>query len=167
MYKLLLQVESKSKATILGKSLRDYLVGQNFRATYKLTNIGDQLFPGGFFAVEIRWPNGQFENTPYTIPQLAPSESKLAEPQSDWGVLSRGFALFYLVDTRDNNGKDIIFYSGPNDTIPRSVSFYSILGKDPEELYQYWAMIVGAAALVILVGEKLFEMIRWIVPLIK
>lgn len=167
MYKLLLQAESRSKAKILRKSVKDYVVGQNFQVVYKLTNIGYQLFPGGTFSVEIKWPNGQIEVTPYTIPQLAPNETRSAEPKSEWGVLSRGFALFFVTSAVDNYGKDIIFYSDPKNTISGLVSFYSVLGKDPEELYQYWAMIAAVVALFILVGEKLYEIIRSIISLVN
>jgi len=167
MYTLLLQVETKSKAKVLGKSVKHYLVGQDFEVVYKLGNIGDQLFPGGHFSVQIRWPNGQIEQTPYTIPQLQLGETKPAEPKSTWGVLARGFGLLYITSSTDNDGKEIIFYRSPEDAIPRKVSFYAVLGKEPEELYQYWALIIATGSLLILVGEKVFQIIKWIISLLN
>jgi hypothetical protein len=163
MYKLVLRVESRSTAKVLGMHVKDCLVGQNFEVAYKLENIGDRLFPGGSFSVVIHWSNGQFEQTPYTIPELQPGEIKPAEPRSSWGVLSRGFALFYLVDAKDNDGKEIIFYRSPQDAIPKAVSFYSVLGKEPEELYQFWALIATVISLLILVGDKVLQLIIWMI----
>jgi hypothetical protein len=165
MHKLLLQVESKSKAKVLKKSVKHYLVGQSFQVAYKVKNIGDQLFPGGTFYVQIIWPNGQLEGWTYTIPQLTPEETSIAEPKSERGVLSQGFALFYLRNARDNEGKGITLYKSPKDTLSVGNSFYSVLGKEPEELYQYWALIVAIGALLILVGEKVFQTIIWILSL--
>jgi hypothetical protein len=160
---LLLEVESESKARVLGKRVKHYLVGQEFEAVYKLTNTGNQNFPGGTFSVVIHWPNGQYESTTYTIPPLIPKETRAAVPKSKWGVLSRGFALFYLTDAKDNTGKSISINKSAHNPIPKTVSFYSVLGKEPEELYQYWALIVALVALLILVGEKVLEMLLWII----
>lgn len=158
---LLLSVESESKARVLGKKVKHYLVGQEFEVVYKLTNTGNQNFLGGSFTVEIHWSNGQYETTTYTIPPLSPGDTKLAKPKSNWGVLSRGFALFFLMDAKDNTGKNITLYKNPQNPIPKTVSFYSVLGKEPEELYQYWALIVAIIALLILVGEKALQILLW------
>jgi hypothetical protein len=163
VYKLLLRAETKSEAKILGKHIHHYLAGQNFRVVYKLENIGDQIFPGGFFTVTIQWPNGQFEITTYTIPQLEPRKAKLAEPTSIWGVLCRGFALFFLGDARDKNGQGIIFYKSPDNTISRAASFHSVLGIESEEIYQFYAMIAAVVSLVILVGDKIVGLIMSLV----
>lgn len=159
MYKLVLQVESRSRGKVLGKEVKDYLVGQNFEVEYKFQNIGDQPFPGGSFSVVINWSNGQFEQTTYTIPALAPKEIKLAEPKSIWGVLSRGFALFFLVNAHNSNGNEISIFRDEKDELPKLVSFYSVLGKEPEELYQFWALIAAVGSLIILVGEKVLQLI--------
>jgi len=159
MYKLLIKTETISEAKILGKRVHHYLVGQNFKVVYKLENAGDQVFPGGRFTVAIQWPNGQFEVTPYTVPSLKPKEAKQAEPASTWGVLCRGFALFFLVDARDKEGKDIILHKTPNDPVSRQASFHSVLGIESEEIYQLWAMIAAVVSLLVLVSEKVIQLI--------
>ena len=161
MYKLTLRAESRSKARVIGRDVKDYLVGHNFEVIYELQNIGDQPFPGGSFLVVIQWSNGQFEQTSYSIPMLQPKDIKSAEPKSIWGVLSRGFALFFLMDAKDNNGKDITLYKNEQDEVPKKASFYSILGREPEELYQFWALIATVASLVILVSEKILQLAIW------
>jgi hypothetical protein len=55
---------------------------------------------------------------------------------------------------------NIIIHKSLQDPIKES-SFYSVLGKEPEELYQYWALIVAIVALLILVGEKVFQLLLW------
>lgn len=72
--------------------------------------------------------------------------------------------MFFLVDARDKNGQDIIFYKGADDKVPRQVSFHSVLGIEPEEIYQFWAMLAAVISLVVLVAEKAIQLI---IPLIS
>lgn len=65
------------------------------------------------------------------------------------------------LDARENDGKDIPLYRSTQDAIPRAVSFYSILGKEPEEPYQCWALIATVMSLLALISEKLVQLALW------
>lgn len=170
MYKLVLKVDVKSMAKVLGLNLKSYLVGHNFKVIYNLKNEGDQTFPGGYMRIQILWPNGQIEQTSYSIPKITPTETKQAidsrtnEPFSIWGVLSRGFALFFLGGATLVNNQALILYGSPDieHGIRGDSSFFSILGKEPEELYQLWALIFAIASLLILVSDKVLNIFKWI-----
>lgn len=167
---LVLKVESKSKAKILGKRVKSYLVGQDFEVTYRIENIGDGEFAGGIVKILISWPNGQGEITPYTIPLLKGGDERPLEPSpSTWGVLSRGFALFSLLDAKYHFGRPITIYKDEENQIPmgkQAPAFYSVLGKEPEEIYEFWGMIISAIALVILVGDKIIQFLKWFLPIL-
>ena len=147
MYRLQLDVGSEDLGSAHAKSFK---IGNNFRVGYTLRNGGDAPFPGGTFRVDIVWPNGQYETTTYTIPALEPGQERDADPISDWGVLSRGYALFKLTQPTDNNGNNFELHrSNGSQVLHGPFAFNSVLGFTPEERYQFWAMIVSAIGLVI------------------
>jgi len=166
-HEITLKVESNSKAKILGKQLKSYLVGYKFEALFELTNVSPAVFPGGTFTLNIEWPNGQIVSDTFQIPALDPGEVHKIPPLTT-GALTRGFALFTL-DARApaNDNKPIVFRSASGEPIPsgapRTVySFYSILAKEPEEIYEFWGMLIAAFSLAFLV---LIELIRLIIHL--
>jgi hypothetical protein len=147
MYRLQLDVGSEDLGPAHAKSFK---IGNNFRVRYTLRNGGDTPFPGGKFGVNIVWPNGQVESGTYNIPALEPGQERDAEPVSNWGVLSNGYALFQLSQPTDNNDNKFELHRRQGDLVPHGpISFHSVLGFTPEERYQYWAMIVSAIGLVI------------------
>jgi hypothetical protein len=162
----MLETEAKTKAKILGKRVESYLVGQEFEVAVKLTNIGSAIFPGGSFIVSIEWPNGQTVQEEYQIPMLNPGEVHKWSPFTTGG-LSRGFALFTLQSSPANDGKPVNFHKPSGELIPsgppRTVySFFSILAKEPEEIYEFWGMIVSAVSLAFLVGIELTRFLIWL-----
>ena len=164
-YEILLKVESKSKAKILRKHVKSYLVGHEFEVCFELTNVGSTVFPGGNFSVSIEWPNGQTVQEPYQIPTLDPGEVRMHAFTT--GALSRGFALFTFQSSLANDGKPVNFRKPSGELIPsgppRTVySFYSILAKEPEEIYEFWGMIIAAVSLAFLVGIELTRFLIWL-----
>ena len=51
-----------------------FVVGESFEVTYTITNIDNDQFHGGVLVIEIDWPNGQREESPYQVPMLTPGE---------------------------------------------------------------------------------------------
>lgn len=165
MYRLVLQTETTSKAKILKRGIKHYLVGHNFQVIYKLKNDGDELFPGGTFDVVIQWPNGQFEKATYSIPSIEPNNVDKALVYgknlsiTEWGVLCRGFALFFLRNVRDAKGIKLFLHKEGGEELSEQESFHSVLGIEAEEVYQFWAMIAAVVSLLFLVAEKVIQLI--------
>ena len=111
--------------------MKSYKIGNRFRVRYTLRNGGDLPFPGGTFDVNILWPSGQFERTTYRIPGIDPGRETDAEPVSEWGVLSKGYALFNLTQPIDNNGNRFGLHRREGALVTHEpVSFHSVLGID-------------------------------------
>jgi len=165
-HEIMLKTETKSKAKILGKRVKSYLVGQEFEVTVELTNKGSAVFPGGSFTVSIEWPNGQTVRTSYQISMLNLGEVRKLPPFTT-GALSRGFATFTLESSPANDGKPVNFHKPSGELIPSGppgtvYSFYSILAKEPEEIYEFWGMIIAAVSLAFLVGIELTRFLIWL-----
>jgi len=172
MYKLVLKVETEPMK-IRGFKLKSYIVGRGFKVVFSLTNEGDETFLGGNMTIQILWANRQFYEPNYRIPEIKPGETKQAiynnsnEPFSILAVPTSGYGFFYLQKTSSIDNKPLIIYESPDSDhgIGRKNVFYTILCKDPEELYQYWAMIFAIASLLIIVMEKVFHLIQLIISI--
>jgi len=170
-HEIMLKTESKSKARILGKHLKSHVVGHEFEVLFELTNIGSIVFPGGDFTVNIEWPNGQEVIETLQIPVLNPGNMHKTSPLTT-EALSRGFALLTLGGVRANDKKPVKFCKESGESIvsgpPRTVyAFYTILAKEPEEIYQFWAMLLSAVSLVFLVGIELIRFLMWLGTVLK
>ena len=157
-----MKTESKSKAKIL----RSYLVGHKFEVLFELTNVGSAIFPGGKFTLRIDWPNGQVVEETFQIPALGLGEVHKTSPLTT-KALSRGFALFTLANSHANDKKPVSFRKGSGELIRSGplgtvYSFYSILAKEPEEIYEFWGMIIAAVSLAFLVGIELIRFLIWL-----
>ena len=160
-YEIMLKTETKSKAKILGKRVKSYFVGRKFEVAFELTNIGSTVFPGGFFSILIEWPNGQIVQKTYEMPALSPKESHKTPPFTT-GALSRGFALFSFSHYYSKDGKDLKFLDPSGATVFHEASFYSVLAKEPEEMYEFWGMIIAALSLAFLAGIELVRFLMWL-----
>ena len=120
-----------------------FLVGEEFEVTYTVTNVDSRHFPGGVLQIDIKWPNGQGESSPYIVLPLTPGESHTILV-ARWGVLANGFSLFHarmhenarLVNytIRDSVGDSRLFRDeGRRHKIFSNVSFFSVYGQNPEE----------------------------------
>lgn len=162
----MLKTESKPKAKILRKHIKSFLVGHEFEVVFELTNVGSTVFPGGNFSVIIEWPNGQIVQTPnYQIPKLGSGNTYKTAPFTTNG-LSRGYALFSFSSWGSNDGKDLRFRH-PSGRSLGTLSFHAILAKDPEEIYEFWGMIIAAFSLAFLVGIELIRFLIWLGTLLN
>ena len=164
-HEIKLTAESKSKAKILRMPLDSYLVGKEFEVLLEVTNVGSAFFPGGKFKVSITWPNGQTVEEDIQIPPLNPSEASKTS-RFTTNALCRGFALFTLESLPANDGKRISFRKASGESIPSGPpgkvhSFYSILANEPEEIYEFWGMIIAATSLAFLAVIELIRFIIW------
>jgi len=147
-----------------------FIVGNKFKVNYTITNIGDDVFPGGTLVINIDSPNGQKISHSYEIPRLKPRKDHQIESEP-LGILSSGFSLFfaYLIEPgqREKIGIDLapLFYDELNE-IKDYTSLFSIFGQTKEEFYQYWAMIFAAIGLCyFLIKDIIGLLISWISPL--
>lgn len=158
-HQILLKAETKSKAKILGKHLKSFVAGQEFVVTYKLTNNAKTVFPGGTFRVNIAYPIGQTVWEDYVIPKLDPNET-YTTPIFITEALASGYALFVLTKVRSNDTKPVDWLKSPGEALALEPnSFYSIQAKEPEEIYEFWGMLISAFSLLSLLA---IEIIRFI-----
>jgi len=162
----MLKTETKSKAKILGKHIKSFLVGHEFEVVFELTNVVSTVFPGGSFGVLIEWPNGQLVQKNYQIPTLDPGEVHKTSPFNT-GVLSRGYALFSFLSWGSNDGKELRFRDSSGKSIFGRPSFHAVLAKEPEEIYEFWGMIIAALSLAFLVGIELIRFLIWLRALLN
>jgi len=156
-----------------------FLVGEDFEVTYSVTNIDMRHFPGGVLNIDIEWPNGQKESSPYQIRPLNVGEHQPI--RAPWGVLAPGFSLFFAVMHQGatlrmtSQGLNIFGGSGFSNLyrdearrhrILRGASFFSVFGQNPEEFYELWGMMMAAVGLFILmlleVLPSLIEFVEWV-----
>jgi len=161
MYEIALKAASKSRAKILGLPVKSYIEGKNYVVSFQLTNIGNNIFPGGRLSVSITWPNGQFVVQNYLIPPLDPN-SMHTTSDIETGAMSRGYALF-IGQIIANDQKPVTVHSPPGRPIKPPMSFYSIIAKSPEEIYEFWGMMIAAISLISLALEKVIFLINWLI----
>ena len=69
-----------------------FIVGQKFKVTYTVTNIGKGRFTDGLLSIVIQWPEHPPLHALYDIEKLEPNESQ--SYSAIWGVQSVGFNIF-------------------------------------------------------------------------
>ena len=159
-HEIMLKAESRSKAKIMRKQLKSYMVGHKFEVFFELTNVGSTVFPGGTFSVIIVWPNGQIVQTPkYQIPKLGTGNTYKTTPFTT-DAISRGYGLFSISMWGSKDGRDLRFRDASGKSFGNS--FHAILAKEPEEIYEFWGMIIAAASLAFLVGIELIRFLIWL-----
>ena len=146
-----------------------FIVGQKFKVTYTVTNIGNGYFPGGSLLIIIQWPEQPQLVNRYYIEPLEPNQD-LNIP-AERGVQAAGFNTFsaQLTKVLIENGDVIrtmepfsLFKDEHNKIVP-NVSFYSVFGQTAEEFYQLWGMIIAAASLSIIVfGDYILPFLKMI-----
>lgn len=142
----------------LGKSA--FLVGNNYRLSFNITNIGRQLSPKGQLIISVIWANSQTVNMKFDIPTLNSGESRsfTSEPT---GILTPWFGLFYANFYLTSIITHPI-YRNKNEKIDPKTAFFSIFAQEIEEFHQFWAMIASVVALwLIVVKDYIFPFLRW------
>jgi hypothetical protein len=141
-----------------------FVTGDKYDLKAKIRNIGTNDFPGGEFLVHILWSNGPTVYWGFQVRPLEPNDDE----QVNYGptdVLSDGSALFY-VRGADVNGEKIGFHNSEGNlrrTNPWGdyqgwTHLYTIIPKNPDSLYQLWALEMAVVALVILI---VFQILDW------
>lgn len=159
-HEIMLKAESKSKAKILWKHVKSYMVGHKFQVLFEFTNVGSTVFPGGSLGVLITWPNGQVVQFEYQIPKLGLGDMYKA-PHFTTDALSRGYGLFSVSSYGSKEG-EVRFRDQSGKSIFGQPSFYSVLAKEPEEIYEFWGMVIAAISLAFLVGIELIRFVIWL-----
>lgn len=164
MYHINLEVDVKSSARILGLPVRSFVVGERFDAVYILTNKDEKAFLGGHLSALIRWPVGESRSLKIDIPRLEPGETcKL----KDCGipVLSQGYTTFQFSASSIEDKAIVITskYSGVG-LFPHP-TWHFIVGKTREEIYQYWALLVAAASLLIIAIKEIWLALQFLISI--
>jgi len=154
VYHLDLRIKCASKARILRIKVKSFLVGQKFDSVVRVTNFGKEIFPGGTSTFKIIWPSGQSLTVSYEIPRLAPNET-YEQTHPDLETLAPGYILFFSkISSVDN--RQITLTSGPEGLVlDEGFPLYHVVAKNPEEIYEYYAMLIAAFSLFMLMVERL------------
>jgi len=175
-YRLIVEGISVSKGKLL-RFLRtlDYIEGQRFEVRVKITNIGDDDFPGGFIYLVIDWPDQRKVLTRLKIDPIKVNESIITDAYKT-EPLCRGYGLFFLQNIHSiESDKSVQAYNREGERIfpgpePRP-AFHSIRAKAVEEIYELWSLIVAAFSLIALLYIEMYKMFPnilikyWFIPL--
>lgn len=173
MFSIIAKAQTKSTARLLRFfKTRKILLGERFSLTLELTNIGDP-FSGGLLEVWVEWPNGQLVHYQQALQPLGKDEALTIE-RWNWEALTPGYALFYIRITAfiDEKSEEVAIFRSKDMPLPRlpdgrPSSFHSLFAVAKEEIYQYYALLVAIASLLIIVIEKAFWIWQQIAPIIE
>ena len=172
-YKLMITALTKSKAKFLKFiPMKSFVEREDYDISFRIENIGEQVFPGGYFFGEISWPSNRVVVHSFPIKPLEENDIDKT-PEFTTGVLSGGYGLIGIATIGEipciysNDGKplQVEFYYGKKDEnkIGPTVAFDHVKAKTWEEIYEFWALIFAAAGLVIIALEKIFIWLtKWI-----
>jgi len=162
-------IESKAKFLKV-IPIKSFVEREKYAISFTLKNLSEEDFPKGKLRIRIEWPSQQ--NVKLGIPILhSIKNNELYQTNvvlSD--VMSEGYALIYvdgyLITPAEANAikiesaklPDVEFYSDEEakSRIHLESSFFSIKCKTPEEIYEFWALIIATISLVIIALEKFF-----------
>lgn len=161
---LIIKTITKSKAKFWFFQIKTYILGEKYEISFELKNIKNE-FTGGELRFRIAWPNGQQVVEHFPIPPLKKDEI-YSTPVFETESLSEGYGLVFI--NMEMQGKKVQFFSGPRveNWIDTRSSVHSIKAKTWEEIYEFWALIIASIALFIIVIEKLFSLLDWIIQIL-
>jgi len=171
---LIIKIITKSKAKFWFFQMKTYILGEKYEISFELTNIKNE-FKGGELRFQVAWPNGQQVINHFPIPPLKKDET-YNTPVFETESLSEGYGLVFInmdhlvldKDSEKITRKIVQFFSGPRveNWIDTRASVHSIKVKPWEEIYEFWALIIASIALFIIVLEKLFSLLDWIIQIL-
>ena len=149
--------------------MKSFVQGEKYEISFKLENIGKEVFPGGELYFKITWPSQQEVRHHFPIASLRRNETH-DTPKFLTDVLSDGYGLIYVsmpyVKDEQGNFCQIDFYSGKRVEdrfgIGRSIS--SVKSRTWEEIYEFWALIVAVISLAVIAIDIVLErFFAWLV----
>lgn len=163
---LMIKTFIKSKARFLRFiPIKSFVEGTKYEISFRLENIGEEVFPGADLKFRIRWRSQQYDEEVFPIYPLKRNES-YDTPKFLTDAYSDGYGLVFILDMpyiKDEKGEShkVEFYSGKRveDYINIKDSIASIKSKSWEEIYEFWALIVASASLAIIALEKIWGLL--------
>lgn len=164
MYRLTIKPLTESKAKFLRifpMRKKSFIEREKLEISFELENMSEEVFPGGMLYFYINWTSQQQVRNSFSIPPLKPNQIWITG-KFETDALSQGFALVYISmpEVHDEQGKPhpVEFYSGRRveNYIDTRASVAAIKVKTWEEIYEFWALIVSAFALLIIALDKIF-----------
>ena len=161
-YKLMIKTLVKSKARYLKFiPTKSFVEGEKYEISFKLENIGKEVFPGTELYFRITWPSQQEVRHHFPIPPMKRNET-YDTPKFLTDALSEGYGLIFISmhGIHDEQGKirQVEFYSAKRveNYMDVRASISSIKSKTWEEIYEFGALIVATISLAIIALEKLW-----------
>mgnify|MGYP001072125697 CR=1 FL=1 len=164
MYKLTIRAHAKSRARLFGRRLKVkyFLVGQEYDIYYKIKNIGDEKSPSVKCYINITWPGTKAStSSEFRVKSLEPGKCDVSETKT-YFALSTGLATItaYTIEL-----KDVLYRKDCKSTLPSTEAFDTIFATTPEAIYEYWGLWVAAIGLIIIAFEKIWNTLRYFLPL--
>jgi hypothetical protein len=153
---LSIEIITTSYAKKFMKRLKSYVVREPYSVDVKFTNLAKTSFPGGQVTLLVAWPNGQGVTLDVIIPKLQPNEWRVVKLDKT-EALAEGFGLFLCKEWKANDGQSIRLFDAQGRLVDSKVAVHSIPVKTWEEIYSFWALLVAAASLVIIVVDILVK----------
>lgn len=153
---------TKSKAKLLRVQRKAiYLRGETFTITFKVHNPMKVDFPGGRFDAEIVFPGKRAEFVrDLAVSKLAPGKDWKSE-STEFNALAEGYALVYVRNLSVKGGSQGRWVDGEDRDImvegkSRTYAIHGFHVETRRDYYTYFAFVVSAVSLAILVSERVF-----------
>jgi len=166
-YKLVVKTSLKSKARLLRfLPTKSFVAGEPFEISFEIQNISGEDFPGADFSYKIVWPSEQEVRDHFPIPPLKMNEI-YNSPAITTEALCNGFGLIFITGPQSMKNeqckvRNVTFYSGKRveDYVDVSSSISSVKAKSWEEIYEFWALMISAASLLVIAFEKIISLLN-------
>lgn len=155
----MLYIVTESKAKILGKKIKSYVLGQPFEIGVGIKNIGKNVVKDLKFSFSIIWSNQQRVTFESEEPiELLPNKGTIGQFESN--AMAHGYGLFMMGKVKDNTS-NVNLFDINSKPLKRMGAIHTIYAKTGEEVFSYYALIVASISLVIIALEKLYPFFLW------
>ena len=144
MYKLTISGHSKSKAKLLGRRTKHFIVGQEFEIYFEVKNVGGEPSPPTIFYYTINWPGTKAETVEnFKIKSIESGQSEKSETAT-YRALSTGLGGVTVYANTDQHPIDKVQVWEKEGEIPQRLTkmFELIYATTPEAIYEFWALWV-------------------------
>lgn len=168
MYKLTISGHSKSKAKLLCRRTKHFIVGQEYEIYFIIKNIGDEPSPPVTFSYTIHWPGTEAKTTEDIIAKsFGPGRFERSDPRT-YTALSTGLGgVVATAHTNTPDKKEIKIWKKDGIFIRNTTDMFELIyATTPEAIYEYWGVWIAAIGLIIIAFEKILSPLQYFLSLL-
>ena len=144
---LVIEAVKRTKAKLLGVPVPSYLIGQDYEIFYRYTNLGDEKSEETNHVIKVDWDVSHSSQKGYDIPSIDAGDFYETEKRV-FPVLSLSLGHIHLEYEEGDEENQPIFRKKDDKKISPNESFDFIVPNSPDGVYEKYALIIAAIALV-------------------